>query len=470
MTGIVESRDWARETFGECALGDVRRTKRLVTVAQRIVEHPAGSFPAQMPDWAELKAAYRLFDADDVTFHAVAQPHWQQTRTAASGKTLVVCDTTELNFGSAREGLGRTGNGAGHGFLLHNALMVDGETRSVLGVAAQTLHYRPHRKHKKKKQNSSQALNRSNRESRVWWDVIDEIGPSADDTQHVYVCDRGADNFEVFCHLVQADSDWIVRAKKQKRNLLLPDGEKISLPDMLDRMTMLGTYELTLRSRPGQPSRVAQLEVSSMSVRMPVPHHKSPWVRAFNPEPIEMNLVRVREVDAPADGEPIEWLLWTSLPADSLDAAWVVIEDYESRWLVEEYHKALKSGTQVKARQLQTASRLEPLVGLLSVVAVHLLQLKTLAVSEPSRPARTMVPPLWLTMLKAARGRRLRRVHDMTIYDFYREVAKLGGFLGRKSDGEPGWITIWRGWEKLATLVHGAQLAQNTLLRTQNCG
>ena len=85
-----------------------------------------------------------------------------------------------------------------------------------------------------------------------------------------------------------------------------------------------------------------------------------------------------------------------------------------------------------------------PLVGLLSVVAMHLLQLKTLSVSDPARAASTMVPPLWLTMLKAARGRRLRRVHDITVYDFYREVAKLGGFLGRRSDGEPGWITIWR--------------------------
>ena len=138
--------------------------------------------------------------------------------------------------------------------------------------------------------------------------------------------------------------------------------------------------------------------------------------------------------------------------------------------LVEEYHKALKSGTQVKSRQLQTASRLEPMVGLLSVIAVHLLQLKTLSVSDPTRPARTVVPALWLTMLKAARGRRLRRVHDITVYDFYREVAKLGGFLGRKSDGEPGWSTIWRGWQKLATLVQGAKLAQNTRLNPQICG
>ena len=467
MAGIVETEFWANETFGECELGDPRRTRRLMQVAQRILEHPAGSFPDQMPDWAELKAAYRLFDADEVTLHAVAMPHWQHTKSAASGKTLVICDTTELNFGSDREGLGRTGNGAGRGFLLHNALMVDGLSRAVVGVAGQAIHYRP--KCKRAKQNSSQALKRK-RESQVWGQVIDEVGPPASDAQYVYVCDRGADNFEVFCHLLQQSSDWVVRAKHQRRNLLMPAGETVSLPDLLPHMSVLGTYELTLRARPKQSARVAQIEVSSTRVRMPVPHHKSPWAKSLTPEPIAMQLVQVREVNAPTDAEPIEWLLWTSLPTDTFDQAWSVIEDYESRWLVEEYHKALKSGCRVKMRQLQTASRLEPMVGLMSVVAVQLLQLKTITVADPSRAARTMVPQLWLKMLKAARGRRLRRVHDMTVYDFYRELAKLGGFLGRRSDGEPGWITVWRGWEKLATLVHGAKLAQNLLSNSQTCG
>lgn len=467
MTGVVESESWAGETFGTCELGDPRRTRRLVQVAQRVLEHPSGSFPDQMPDWAELKAAYRLFDAEDVTFRAVAMPHWQKTRSSAVGKTLVICDTTELNFGSDREGLGRTGNGAGRGFLLHNALMVDGDSRAVVGVAGQTIHYRPNRK--RPKQNSSQALKRK-RESQVWGRVIDDIGSPSAATHYVYVCDRGADNFEVFCHLLQHESDWIVRAKKQKRNLLTPAGEKVSLPDLLSELSLLGTYELQLRSRPQQAARVARIEVSSASVLMPVPHHKSPWVKSLRPEPIAMQLVRVREVDSPAGVEPIEWLLWTSLPVATFEQAWLVIEDYESRWLVEEYHKALKSGCRVKTRQLQTASRLEPMVSLMSVVAVHLLQLKTIATAEPTRPARTVVPPLWLTMLKAARVRRLRRVHDMTVYDFYREVAKLGGFLGRKSDGEPGWITIWRGWEKLATLVRGAKIAQNLVSKAKTCG
>ena len=89
---------------------------------------------------------------------------------------------------------------------------------------------------------------------------------------------------------------------------------------------------------------------------------------------------------------------------------------------------------------------------------MRLLQLKTIVREEPDRPARTVVPVLWLQMLKAAR-KNLHRVHDLSVHQFYRALAKLGGFLGRRSDGEPGWITIWRGWEKLNTLVQGATLA-----------
>jgi hypothetical protein len=98
---------------------------------------------------------------------------------------------------------------------------------------------------------------------------------------------------------------------------------------------------------------------------------------------------------------------------------------------------------------------------------VRLLQMKTLAIADPDRPARKVIPLLWLQILKAVGGK-LQRVHDLTIYEFYREVAKLGGFLGRKSDDEPGWITVWRGWEKLNNLVRGARIALD--LQPNTCG
>lgn len=455
MSFSLDTKAWAEQQFSDCSLKDKRRTKRLVKMAQQVADNPSAGFPGQTETWRDLKAVYRLFDNEDVTFGAIAEPHWKRTRQQPTGRYLLLDDTTELDFGIRREidNLGPTGNGKGRGFLLHNALMVQADNKKVLGVAGQAIHYR---KPAPKKENNSRRMKRQ-RESEVWGRVIDQVGPPPEGSEFIHVCDRGADNFEVYCHLIENRCDWVVRASLLHRNVLAPTGEKMHLSEYLASLPVAGHYELQVRSRKKQPARTAKLEVRFGRLKMPVPTHKSQYVRDLDPEPIAMNVVWVREVDAPKGAKPIEWVLYTSLDVETFDDAWQVIEYYEARWLVEEYHKALKTGCRVTKRGLRTADRLEAMVGLMSVVAVRLSQLKSAARNEPNRPARQIVPRLWLTMLKAAR-KRLPRVYDLTVYEFYRELAKLGGFLGRKGDGEPGWITIWRGWEKLNTLVRGAEL------------
>jgi len=445
--------EWAQLNFGSCDLGDKRRTNRLVKVAEEIANNPSASLPSQIERWSDLKSAYRLFDREEVTFEAIARPHWELTKQRARGRTLVIGDTTELDFGRFRSirGLGPTGNGTGQGFLLHNALMVDAESEEILGVAGQTIHYRK-KKSAKKRPNASQRLKRK-RESQVWGTVIDQVGRPAEDTSFVHVFDRGGDNFEVYCHLLQQRSEWVIRASKMSRYVLAGDSEeRMQLKDYLPQLKKLGEYTLSLRARPGQASREAAIEVRVGRIKIPRPRHVSPWVRKLQQPPIETNVIEVVEVNAPKGVTPIRWILFTSLPVLTFDDAWVVIGYYELRWLVEEYHKALKTGCRTESPQLKTAGRLEAFVALTSVVAVRLLQLKTLARTNPDVPAQRVVPAVWLKMLKLAR-KNLNRVHDLTVGHFYREVAKLGGFLGRKSDGEPGWITIWRGWEKLNTYV-----------------
>ena len=173
-----------------------------------------------------------------------------------------------------------------------------------------------------------------------------------------------------------------------------------------------------------------------------------------------MWVVHAIEVNPPAGAEAVECLLLTSLPVESFDDAWRVLGYYEKRWLIEEWHKALKTGCRLESRQLQSKEGLERIAGLLSVVAVRLLQLKSATRTDPDRQASRVVPLHWIRMLIAARKRlKHSAATTMTIGEFYRELAKLGGLLGRKSDGEPGWITIWRGWHKLYLLVCGAELA-----------
>jgi hypothetical protein len=470
MTVTMDAQSWAEEQFGQCDLNDKRRTRRLVGVAARVLCHPSGSLPEQATDMADLKAAYRLFACDDVSFEAIAGPHWEQTRRRPPGTYLVLDDTTELDFGIRRgiPGMGRTGNGGGWGFLLHSALVVSAEGEEIFGLAGQKIRYR---KPTPKKENTTQRLKR-NRESELWGQVIDEVGPPPEGVRWIHVMDRGADNFEVYCHCRQQRSDWVVRVTQKARKVIVPDGRSAPLSKYLKSLPVVGTYELELRGhaaqparghrkqRTAQPARTAKLEVRIGPLRVPFPNHKSPYLKQLSPSPIAMWVVHAKEVDPPKDAEPVEWILLTSLPVESFEEAWVVLGYYEKRWLIEEWHKALKTGCRVEYRQLQTKEGLERLTALLGVVAVRLLQLKSAARTNPDRPARHVVPLHWIKMLVATR-RRLKNVPPMTmtIREFYRQLAMLGGFLGRKSDGEPGWITIWRGWQKLYLLVRGSELA-----------
>jgi len=452
---ILDPHSWAQQQFSECALGDPRRTRRLVRLAEEVVSHPAGSFPEQTETWTDLKAAYRLLDRAEVTFPSVAAVHWQHTRRRSAGRYLVLGDTTELDFGVQREiaDLGPTGNGGGWGFLLHSALLVAAAGEEIFGLAGQTIYYRQPRP---EQENTTQRLRRD-RESQVWGEVIDAVGRPAVDIEWVHVLDRGADNFEVYCHCMEQQADWVVRVAQTRRKILTLDDEQLPLNSYLETLPISGTYELLLRSRPGQAARTARLQVRRGALRMPLPVHRSPYVTRIDPGPIEMHVVAAREVDEPAGVEPIEWVLLTSLVVEDFDEAWTVLGYYEKRWLIEEWHKALKTGCRVTERQLKTKPRLEAMVGLLSVVSVRLLQLKSAARAEPGRPARQLIPPRWLTLLQATRQNG-KSIDSLTIGEFYRELARLGGFIGRKSDGEPGWMTIWRGWQKLYLMVRGAEL------------
>lgn len=462
----MDTRTWAEEQFGGCELGDKRRTKRLIDVAAQVAANPSGSFPEQMEAWGDLKAAYRLFDSEDVTFNTIVEPHWEQTRARTSGRYLMISDTTEIDFGMQREipDLAPTGNGGGYGFLLHSGLMVGADSEEIVGLGGQIVHYR---QPALEGETPSQRLTRQ-RESEVWGKVIDQTGPPPEGVQFVHTLDRGADNFEVFCHLLEQRGDWVVRVSQLCRKIISPDEKEMPLREYLGELPVAGAYELELRTRPKQPARTAKLEVRYGPLSMLVPVHKSPYVKQQNPGPIAMWVVWVREVDSPKGVEPIEWVLYTSLPINSFKDALIAIGYYEKRWLIEEWHKALKTGCRITARQLKTKERVEAMLGLMCVIAVRLLQLKSVARADPDRPADEVVPPLWVAMLVAVR--KLRSKRKLTVGHFYREMAKLGGFIGRKSDGEPGWITIWRGWEKLYTMIRGSELAAELRNAHRKCG
>jgi Transposase DNA-binding/Transposase Tn5 dimerisation domain len=447
---------WAEEQFGNCAIGDARRTRRLVHFAAQVAANPNGSTPKQTESWADCKAAYHLIDCEEVTAGAIAAPHFRRTLARTEGTWLLIGDTTETHFPGKRvRGLGPTGNGGGRGFLLHSSLMVRPDGKEIVGLAGQVIRYR---KRVPREPGGAQRLRRKDRESRIWSDLLDQVGPPPAGVRFIHVFDRGGDQFELYCRMQQQKADWVVRAAQLQRWVITPQGDRLKLAKYLESLPAQGEYTLELPANNDQPARTARLEVRFGPVTMPRPQHVSDWVKESGIESISMWVVEAREIDPPKGVKAARWVLWTSLPTERFEDAWTVLEHYEKRPMIEDWHKALKSGCALEERQYETASRLEAITAVLSVVAVRLLQLKTVARDEPQRPAEQVVPLSWIVMLQRLRKRKLPQ--PWTVREFYREMAKLGGFLGRKSDGEPGWITLWRGFEKLHLCLRGADALQ----------
>ena len=447
---------WAEEQFGDCELGDARRTRRAVRAAALFAADPSGTTPVQTETWDECKAVYRLFDNEAVTFAGLAGPHWARTRARTSGHFLLVNDTTIVSFDGHRQisGLGIVTSGTAQGFLLHSALMVDARDGEVIGLAGQTIRYRQ----RAPKKETCYAKKKRDRESEIWGKVIDEVGPPAnEEVQFTHVCDRGADNFEVYCHCLLQGVDWVVRAKELNRKIVVEE-QLLPLAEHLPTLPVAGTYQLEVKANAEQMARTATVEVRFGMIGLPAPSQQGRFTRECGISFLTMNVIEVKELNPPRGQKPLRWVLYTSHAVTCWEEALTVIGYYERRPLVEEFHKALKTGCRIEERLYETAPRWENVTALLSILAVRLLQLKTIATKEPNRPAASVVPPSWLRMLAAIRGRKRKPI--VTARDFLRALASLGGHLGRKHDGEPGWLTIWRGLDKLLLLLRGAAAMQ----------
>lgn len=452
-----DTQQWANDNFDDAPLGDKRRCDRLVTMARQVADQPAAGLPKIGEDWGGVKGIYRLLDRPEATLQSVTHTHRNRI-TQQEGTFLILSDTMHVDFGRDRKlpDAGPVGAGKSKGFLLHSGLMVNTDDDSLVGLAGQTAHVRSQQK--KGKQNDAQRLKRW-RESEMWSELFEQVGSPAEGSQFIHVCDSAADNFEVYCTVKQRACEFVIRAGRMHRKVIAK-GNKSSLSKLVSDLPELGTYEQKIARGNDRKARTAKLRVSAKAIELPIPSSRGERVKQYAKQgggDIPAWVVVVEEMDPPANVEPIRWVLLSSVPVESFDDARQIIRWYELRWTIEEWHKAIKSGCRLESRQLQSIDRLLPLTGVLSVVSILLLKLRSAARTEPNRPARERVPPLWLALLKAKGN---TKSTDLTNYEFWRALAKLGGFLGRRSDGEPGWQTIWRGWKILHTYIEGVELAK----------
>lgn len=455
-------RNFGEAHFGEARLGDRRRQRRLVSVAQRLIERPTGTLPRRMNDHAQLTALYRLMDRPAVTHASVLEPHRRRTLAEMARRPLVLLlhDATELDYTSRKslKHLGQIGGGFGRGYVCHNSLAVT-PRGEVIGLACQILHAR---REVPAGETPAQKRRHPRRESRLWLRGCEAIGapPEGSGSRWIDIADRGSDTFEFAAFEARHGRSFVIRSARD-RNLCGEDhvgADRVcrklyafarDLPD-------LGERAVRVAARPGKhKAREARVRIAAG----PVSLAGSRFVRGQTRGETSLGLwvVHVKETAAPAGAEPLEWVLLTNVPADTFERACERADWYARRPLIEEYHKGMKTGASVQELQFESEQRLEPMIALLSVVAAALLQLRQLARNPDAwrTPAREVVPDLYVRVLSAQREGKPR--DDLTVEEFCLMLGGLGGHLGRKGDGLPGWLTLWRGWSDLVLMVKGVE-------------
>jgi hypothetical protein len=441
--------EWAAQQWGAAQLGDKRRTARAITVGAQLTANPAAQLPEQTGSWKDTKAAYRLLNEADVTHKELGTPHWEATRQRArlcDGVVLFIQDGTEADYSHHPQviGLGRLNKVQRHGMQIHTCLAVSLGT-GELGIAAQRVWQRPP---KPAGQESTYAMSLRATEYDVWAELLQEIGPAPErgsGVSWISVGDRASDIYGYF-RTAQALGWAVVARAARDRIIYTLTGARTYLLQWARGLPSQATTTVEVRGRDGTPTRTAQLQVAWSACDIPAPARG----KERGGQRLRVSIVRAWEADPPAGVAALEWVLVTSLPVNSAADALQVIAYYARRWLIEEYHKCLKTGCALEARQLETAAGLEALLGFLAIVALRLLQLREASRQQPAAAARHYVATKLLTTvqsyLKLPPG-------ELSLREFWRAVARLGGFLARKRDGDPGWQTLWRGWLKLQDLA-----------------
>lgn len=456
----AEPESLGREMFGHAELGDVRRTERLVLTFDRCRRHPGGTLPDKLASPADLKALYRLCSSKGVTHAALvaALRIYTLTRIAAHpAPVLVLHDQTELDYSTLStltDQLGQIGDGHGRGYICHNVLAVDAETGEVLGLLDQILHCRDE---VPEEETLKEHRDRETRESLLWVNAGQRL-PA--EWQLIDVADQGASTFEFFEDEIHSGRRFVIRNGKSRKCYAGHEatGGKLDLRKHVESLPELGRFTMPVQAQPGRQAReCAEFIVRGGPILLLRPHAKHGH---HGNDPLPMYVVLISEVAPPKGQKRIEWMLLTNEPVRTEKDAWRVATWYERRWIIEEFHKGMKTGCGVEDLQFTTAKRLQPAIALLSALALTLLNLRDISrrPDAATRRATTIFAAEYVEVLSHWRYGKSRQ---LTIHEFCQALARLGGHQNRKHDGAPGWLVLWRGWAKLELLVAGYTAAQH---------
>lgn len=456
------------EEVCESNFSDKRLNRRLHALVVGLGRDPGLSLPRAF-DSAGLEGAYRFFSNHSVRPAEILAAHFRATRVRAGeeGDFLIAHDTTTFSYryDGNREGLGRAKRSnprSNQQFFAHVSLAIsaDGSHRP-LGIAGF--------------KTWSRLEEPTGTECKRWEEQMKASSTQLDARAHaIHLADREADDYEMFYALKRDGHRFVVRCMYNRYLDEQPD--KVKLRDRFATVSASVERDVALCRRTERATdilrkihatrakRMSTLKIAAVEVAL-----KKPSAERANtnhpPASLSINVVRVWEPDPPAGETPIEWYLYTTEPIDTPEQQLKIVDYYRARWTIEEYFKALKTGCDFESRQLQDYESLANLLAVFATIAYQLLLVRSEAARAPDQPALALglVSEEQIDVLRALGRRRLSEFP--TAREIFLAIAALGGHI--KYAGNPGWLTLSRGYEKLATLTEGWRAAKLQLSSDQ---
>lgn len=450
------------DEFTRSRLGHGARRKRLLRVSEAFGKAPSASFPALFHDPKQAKRGYEFLGNPAVLPDDVLGGHVLNTldRCASHRRVLLVMDMTELDYTHHRatRGLGSIGDGNGRGVHVLSVLALDASTGEPLGVLPPQRWVRPAVTPGRRKAESTYARSLRARESQYWLRAIrssrEALGPSTAETRYVVVADQGADIFDNFATCRACGFGFVLRVYQDRALVATSSPDDAShLMARLAQQPVKTHKDVEIHARHNRTARVARCEVRVLTASI-----QPPQTHPLHTPPEVVTVVQVLEVDPPAGEDAVCWNLATDAPVTTVAEALGIVTEYESRWTVEDFHMGLKTGCAIESRQFQSRHAIENFLSLASVQVWQMLWLRHRARAETPGPAaeilsdgqREALRELCATLSTQADAKQTLIA-----------LAKLGGYFGRKSDGPPGWRTIWKGFQYLTTYAEGFEAARN---------
>ena len=437
----ISNNDLIERNFSDIDFNDARLNKRLLKITKCMVERPESSIPKQMEFWHDTKACYNFLNNKKISHKKVQLAHRKRVLEDVKKDKVILYpqDTSELDYTNLKKTkLGFIGNHNGKGFMIHSCLAIRPNkfNPEVIGLANQIIWQR-----KNKSLNKNETKNerqKRSRESDIWLKNLKNIGSPPDDCTWVSVGDRTNDIYEYFQGANELGWESVVRAS-QDRSISVKE-QNTYLMQHMRSLPCMGVKTTRIRQQDDTKEKEIELNISWETV---VTIH-APLRLGRERQSVSLSVVRCWN-----EKEGIEWIIYSSISVNNMEDACEKIYWYACRWIIEEYHKCIKTGCKLELRQLESGKALENLIGILSIIGILMLRLRNIARTDSERPAAEVIETDALKIIE----KRYNLGPNISVGVYWKSVARLGGFLGRKNDGEPGWQTLWQGWLRLLDML-----------------